>query len=120
MPIGKLPLPLSLLIVLIAVTAWGQDSAPGPAKIVHHHLTVEFNPAVHELAAQDEVTIDVPGGLTTLTFTLAPSLRIDSIALRGDQPSSGQDGPDAPLSYTTERLTEPSTQRVVVTLPSSE
>lgn len=122
MPIGKLPLPLSLLIVLIAVTAWGQDSAPstlGPAKIVHHHLTVEFNPTVHELAAQDEVTLDVPGGLTTLTFTLAPSLRIDSIALRGDQLSSGQGEPGAPLSYRTERLTEPSTQRVVVTLPSS-
>jgi aminopeptidase N len=118
MSIGYRSLPLSLLILLIAVTAWGQDSVPsavGHAQIVHHHLTVELNTTAHELTAQDEVTINVPGGLTTLTFTLAPSLQIDSIRLR-DQLASGQVGT---LSYTTDRLTEPSTQRVVVTLPAA-
>ncbi|MBD0316483.1 MAG: hypothetical protein ICV75_07305, partial [Nitrospiraceae bacterium] len=119
MSIGNVSLPLSLLFLLTAATAWGQDVPSGRAEVVHHQLVVELDPATHVLTAQDEVTIHVPGGLRTLTFTLAPSLHVDSVALGGRPHSSGRVQPGASLPYTTEQLREPSTQRVVVTLPEA-
>jgi len=122
MSIGKYSLPLSPLILLLSVLAPGQGlaglSPPDPATITHHELTIELIPASHELVARDWVELELSDHTTTVEFSLAPTLRVESIAMR-TQTNSGDSGrSEMAASFTMEQRTQPSTQRIVVTLPS--
>jgi aminopeptidase N len=117
MSFGNKLLQAGVLIGLAAGAASGGDLPPSDhhqAGIVDHRLTVELNPAAHQLVARDETTVDLPAHATTITFTLAPSLQVESIVL---PPGAGA-SPEQ-LSFTTEQLTQPPTQRVTVTLPAA-
>lgn len=121
MSIGNAILQLGLLVLILAGPARAQDpplSTSHRAEIVGHRLVVEFNPAAHQLVARDEIVLDVPSHGTTVAFTLAPSLHIDSIVLQRKAASFEKGEPSQPLSFTTEQVVDPATQRVVVTLPS--
>jgi aminopeptidase N len=120
MSIGNVVCPSGLLILVLAGVASGQNlSTSDRAEIVEHRLTIELNPTAHELAARDETTLDLPPHVTTIAFTLAPALRVDSVVLRPEAGRSKSAGRDEPLAFTTEQVTQPLTQRVVVTLPET-
>ena len=111
---------LTLLIALVDGLAPGEGlaaiSTPDRATIIHHALTVELIPALHELVAQDQVELEIPSHATTMMFTLAPTLQVESIALRDNSAMGERSQPDRALSFTTESLPQPLTQRIVVTL----
>ena len=120
--IGKTLVQLSiLLIAFVDGLAPGEGlaaiSTPDRATIIHHALTVELIPASHELVAQDQVELEIPSHATTMMFTLAPTLRVESIALRDNSAMGKRSSPDQSLSFVTEPLPQPLTQRIVVTLP---
>jgi aminopeptidase N len=117
MPIGKTLVHLGLFVLLLAGPAWGQEPAPSlshTAQITNHRLIVALHPGEHELVARDDITIDVPTHATAVVFTLAPSLHVDSIKLL----SAERAGASEALVFTSEQRSDPSTQRVVITLPA--
>ncbi len=119
MPIGVGFLPACLLILLTAGAAWAQTLAPSGSnrpEIVDHHLTVVLTPHAHQLAARDETTVSVPAGTTNLSFMLASSLHVESVGLQAE--AGGSEHAEGKLLFTSVRLSEPSSQRIEVTLPS--
>ena len=120
MCIGKTLIQCALLIALVDGLAPGQGvaaiSAPDRATIIHHELTVELIPASHELVAKDQVELEIPSHTTTMAFTLAPNLHVETIVLRTDSAMGERSQPGQAVSFTTEPLPQPSTQRIVVTL----
>jgi aminopeptidase N len=84
---------------------------------MHHTLSVEMIPATHELVASDQIELEVNSQVTSVTFTLAHTLHVESIAMRTHSVSTGQGGRDEVVAFTTVRPTETTAQRVVVSLP---
>jgi aminopeptidase N len=118
MPIGNLLKPsLSLVVIFILSPPLGLVE-PAAATILQHDLTVELRPSSHELQARDHIEVEVPGRETTVTFTLAPSLRVESVLLQPRSPGDGPAQPAIPLSFTIEHPQQASTQRIGVKLPS--
>ncbi|WP_455371113.1 hypothetical protein, partial [Petrachloros mirabilis] len=117
MSIGTAACIRTVILVVSLLTVPGQTLASSPESrtVLQHHLTVELSPDDHELVARDEMELDVQGQPGEVVFTLAPSLRVESIQLisrNNDESPLTQS--EVPFKY--EMLSEPSTQHVVVTL----
>jgi aminopeptidase N len=102
---------LTLLLVILP-TAQGY-SAPlqnDDVISVHHNISLTLTPATHELAATDQIDLEVSTQVKSVGFTLAQTLQVESITL--EQESSSK----VP-SFTTVKIPDSSTQRIVVMLP---
>ena len=121
MVIGKVPLRSFLICLLLAgLYSPGEGvSLSSDATITAHDLNIELIPDTHELIAQDRVEMRTGGRATTMTFTLAPSLRVESITMPAP-PASGQvTQGEQPVMFSSELLVQPSTQIITVTLPAT-
>lgn len=121
MSIGKSVVQSSLIVLLFAGVAPGQVaalSALDRTTILNHVLAVELIPASHELVARDQVELEIPPQATSVAFTLAPTLHVESIVLRALSIQGQQMRQDKALSFTRERSSQLSTQHIVVTLPT--
>jgi hypothetical protein len=74
--------------LLPALSSLAVPAVPQPT-ISHHLLSVEVLPDSHELIVTDRLTVHIPDGLDTVTFSLAPSLRIERISAGGSEESFG-------------------------------
>ncbi len=93
------------------------SSAQENAANIHHTLSIELIPAAHELVASDQIELEVDPQVTSVTFTLAHTLHVESIAMRMHSVSGGQGSPDAVVPFTSMRSSETTVQRIVVSLP---
>jgi len=116
---GKAALRVLLICLLHLYYASPGNGAnlPSSATITAHDLTIELIPDTHELIARDLVQLQTDGQAKTVSFTLAPTLRIDSIVLLA-QAASGQAAQDGhPVAFTSDILSQPMTQSITVTIP---
>ena len=120
--IGKSVVLSSLIVLLPAVIVLGGGvpalSSPDRATILNHDLTVELIPPFHGLVARDQLELEIPPRTTSVAFTLAPTLHVDSIVLRAQLIQGQQVRPDKVLSFTREQSPHQSAQHIVVTLPA--
>jgi hypothetical protein len=121
MPIRKQFL-RSYLIGLLStsiVHLWGVSVllAQEPVTNIHHTLSVELIPATHELAASDQIDLLIEPQVTSITFTLAHTLQVESIAMRTTSVSGGQGRSDEVVSFTSVHPPETTVQRIMVSLP---
>ncbi|HSA86213.1 MAG TPA: M1 family aminopeptidase [Nitrospira sp.] len=109
---------ISLLSTAIA-QAWtgvallAQENVPS----IHHVLSAELVPATHELFASDQIELDVEPQVTSVTFTLAHTLHVESIAMRTSPISGGQKGLDKIVPFKSTRPPEVGVQRIVLSIP---
>lgn len=117
-PYGIRPVIVALLLAgvpagLGIAAPLGQDR---PA-VLGHDLDIELIPATHELIGRDHVHVELPVETATVAFSIAPTLRVESIALIARQESHHERNASVPLVFVTDRTAHPSSQRIVVTLP---
>jgi hypothetical protein len=84
---------------------------------IHHILSAELVPATHELFASDQIELDLEPQATSVTFTLAHALHVESIAMRTRPISGGQKGLDKIVPFKSMRPPETAGQRIVVSIP---
>jgi aminopeptidase N len=84
---------------------------------IHHILSAELVPATHELFASDQIELDIEPQATSVTFTLAHTLHVESIAMRTRPFSGGQNGLDKIVQFKSMRLPETAGQLIVVPVP---
>ena len=102
---------LGLLLVILP-TAEG-NSVPlqnDDVISVHHNSSVTLTPATHELAATDQIDLEVSAQVRSVSFTLAQALQVESITL-------GQESSSQVASFTTVQIPGSTAQRIVVMLP---
>ncbi len=85
---------------------------------IHHVLSVELTPSTHELSASDHITMELDPQVSTVTFLLASSLQVESIAMRTSSVSSIRKESEEVVPFTSVRPHETTTQRIVVSLPT--
>ncbi|MBM4126626.1 MAG: M1 family metallopeptidase [Nitrospira sp.] len=122
MALGKYCVPAILTLFLIGPgMARGLAAQPVEARplILSHELVVELFPGTHELLATDETVIEAPIETTRLAFTLAPSLRVESVTVLSSTGQSTSRPSDSTAAFTTELFAQQSRQRVLVTLPKA-
>ena len=114
MPLGR-TLTLSVATFLLAAGPWPRAESAAfsdqeRVTILSHDIVVTLTPARHELYAIDSVELELPPRVTSVSFTLAPTLQIESILF--------DSRPDESLPFTREGTTQSSGGQVVVTLPA--
>ena len=110
-----LPLYLITLLLVGAVEARAAVSpADHESPLLHHHLSVELIPHTHEITVTDRIELEIEPNRPSLTFTLAPTLQIESI--RMGTPSA-LDTEGMAVSFARMRSGEASSEQVTVTLP---
>ena len=109
---------IGLLSTSIAHT-WGVSALSAQENVanVHHTLSAELIPAAHELVASDQIDLEVNPQVTSVTFTLANTLHVESIAMRAHSVSGGQGSPDEVAPFTRVHPPESTVQRIVISLP---
>ena len=112
---------LYLLALLVIFGALVQDvaarSASADASLVHHDLSVELTLNTHEVTAKDRLKLEVDEHVRSVSFTLAPTLQVDSIAVASASNPSGQEPTFQAVSFRTVQRLESSAQRIDVILP---
>jgi aminopeptidase N len=109
------------LLCVGAIQAPGLAASPvsdHPA-VLSHDLAVELLPDAHELIGRDQIDVEVPIRATTVTFSIAPTVTIDRIGLKTRPESSANSHSDRAVTFTTEQVAHPPTQRVTVALPTA-
>ena len=111
-----------IVIVLLACAApvkpvAALGSGPYPARITHHDVAVSLRPDTHELIARDEQELLVYDQAREFSFSLAPTLHIESIMIVHRAPGD-VGGTEQPVTFKSDRAMDASTQRIVVTLPT--
>ena len=110
-----LPLYLITLLLVGAVEARATVSpADHESPLLHHHLSVELIPHTHEITVTDRIELEIEPNRPSLTFTLAPTLQIESIRM-GTPLALDTEG--MALSFARMRSGEASSEQVTVTLP---
>ncbi|MBX3302756.1 MAG: hypothetical protein KF693_11130 [Nitrospira sp.] len=108
-------------VLLIILAALLQDARALPVSVdgilVHHDLSVELTPATHEVAAKDRIELEVDEQVKSVSFTLARTLLVESIAVGASSAALGQETSIQPVSFTTVQSPDSSAQRIVVMLP---
>ncbi len=112
---------LSFIILLSAAATERQAAAAPPSDqespLLRHHLSVELIPGTHEITAIDRIELEIEPNCPSLSFTLAPTLRIESIRI-GTPSAVGRDGTTGmPVPFARMRSGESAGQQVIVTLP---
>ncbi len=112
------PLYLIMLFLAGAVEAWAAVSSAGQeSPLLHHHLTVDLTPGTHEITATDQIELEIEPNHPSLTFTLAPTLRIDSIRMGTSSAVGSEGAAGIAVPFTRMSSREVSGHQVVVTLP---
>ena len=95
---------IGLLSVSIAYTL-GVSALPAQENVtgIHHTLSVELIPTTHELAASDQIELQVEPQTTSVTFTLAHTLHVEGAGWRTGW--SGHGPPASPTGSTGSRRT---------------
>lgn len=110
-------LPLYLITLLLVGTGEAR-AAVSPADhespLLHHHLSVELIPHTHEITVTDRIELEIEPNRPSLTFTLAPTLQIESIKM-GTPWTLDTEG--MAVSFARLRSGEASSEQVTVTLP---
>jgi aminopeptidase N len=112
------PLCFITLFLTGAVEAQIAEAFPADQEsvLLHHHLSVELTPGTHAITATDRIELEIEPNRPSLTFTLAPTLQIESIRMR--TPSAlGTEGTAVPFARM--RSGEAFSQHVIVTLPKN-
>lgn len=121
MSIGKLALQSVLIHILVISVALIRDVSALPSNedvtLVHHDLSVEMIPAAHELVASDQIQLEVDSHVTSVTFTLAHTLHVESITIPTRTISGGQSSGSDVVPFTSLRPSESTVQRIVISLP---
>jgi len=121
MSIGKLAVRSCLTSLLLISAVSVRDASALPSNVdvtlVHHDLSVQVTPAAHELAASDRIELEVAPRVTSVTFTLAPALNVESITMGASSVPSGTGMSGDVVPFTRKQLLGTSTQHVSVTLP---
>ncbi|HEU5408549.1 MAG TPA: M1 family aminopeptidase, partial [Nitrospira sp.] len=109
---------IGLLAASIAHT-WGVSALPAQENVtnIQHTLSAELILAAHELVASDQIELEVEPEVTSVTFTLAPTLHVESIAMQTHSVSDGQGNQDEVVPFTSGYSSETTVQHVVVSLP---
>jgi hypothetical protein len=114
MSIGRFLVHFSLLLFVLAGVVSGHSlassSVPDHAAVIHHDLVVELSPATHELVARDRTEVVLPRQVASVSFTLAPTLHVESIVLK--------ERPEEPLPFTRGQVSGLPGQRIIVALPA--
>ena len=107
------------LLSISIVHTWSVSALSAQEHVpnIHHTLSAELIPTTHELVASDQIELDVNPQVTSVTFTLAYTLYVESIAMRTHSVSGGQGSRDEVVPFTTVRPPETTVQRIVVSLP---
>ncbi len=87
--------------------------------VLSHDLVVELRPPTHELIGRDQIDVELPIRTTAVTFSISPTVKIDRILFKTHPEASTATFSDTTLSFTTEQVVQPPTQRVTVTLPGA-
>ena len=110
-------LPLYLITLLLVGTGEAR-AAVSPADhespLLHHHLSVELIPNTHEITVTDRIELEIEPNRPSLTFTLAPTLQIESIKMGA---TWALDTEGMAVSFARLRSGEASSEQVTVTLP---
>ncbi|MDH4236992.1 MAG: M1 family aminopeptidase [Nitrospira sp.] len=109
------------LLCVGAIPATGLATSPvskHPA-VLSHDLAVELAPATHELIGRDQTDIELPIRTKTVTFSIAPTITIERIVLKARPKSNAGSYSDTAVTFTTQQVMRPPTQRVTVTLPTA-
>ena len=85
--------------------------------LIHHDLSVVLTPASHEMTAEDRIALEIDEPVQSLTFTLAGTLEVKSIAVETSSITMRQERSNQGASFTIMQSPDTGTQRVVVTLP---
>ena len=103
--------------------ASGADAVGSPIHekpaIRHHHLVVELIPATHELVAKDTLELAIDPQALSVTFSLAPTLRVESVAAERSSGADGQRVTREILSFAQTQLDHYGAKYIVVTLPKN-
>lgn len=120
---------LACFVIMLLVAGAGFSHAVAGAvgsvhpSIVSHDLEVTINPATHALIGRDRMVVARPIEAGTVSFSLAPTLRVESLVMVGEDESRGGQERTYPLAFsidrTDDRTDHPVGRRVVVTLPPS-
>ena len=105
---------ITLLLVGVVEARAAVSPADRESPLLHHHLSVELIPHTHEITVTDRIELEIEPNRPSLTFTLAPTLQIESI--RMGTPSA-LDTEGMPVSFARMRSGEASSEQVTVTLP---
>ncbi len=112
------PFHFVLLIILLALL---QDARALPVSgdgiLVHHDLSVELTPVTHEMTAEDRIALELDEQVRSVSFTLARTLQVDSIAVEVPSTTIGQEKLSRLASFTTVQSLDSSAQRIIVMLP---
>lgn len=108
-----------LSISLTSGVEGGVRSAHDKPAIHHHHLTVELIPVTHELIAKDTLELEIDPQAPSVTFSLAPALRVESVALELVAGVDGRRVTRETLPFAQMQPDNHSMQSIVVTLPKS-
>ncbi|HRI39128.1 MAG TPA: hypothetical protein PLO50_11265, partial [Nitrospira sp.] len=113
--------PLCLLTLLLTGAVDAQaavaSSLDQEGSLLHHHLSVELTPGTHEITATDQIELEIELNRPSLTFTLAPTLRIESIRLGTSSVVGGGEPAGIAVPFTRMSSREASGHQVIVTLP---
>jgi hypothetical protein len=112
---------------IVGLLCVGGILAPGMAAssvsnrpvVLSHDLAVELRPPTHELIGRDQIDVELPISATTVTFSISPTVKIDSILFKARPGASTNTLSDTELAFTTEQIVQPSMQRVTVTVPGT-
>ncbi len=98
--------------------AWGVSplSAQENVTNIHHTLSAELILAAHELVARDQIELEIEPQVASITFTLAHSLRVESVAMTHSVPH-GKGNSDEIVPFKSVHPSENTAQRIVVSLP---
>jgi aminopeptidase N len=111
----------SVVVPLIILAALLHQAQALPANVdgilVHHDLSVAITPDTHEVAATDRIDLEIDEPVRSLSFTLARTLRIESIAVEAPSTAPSPETSSRPVSFTIVQSPDSSTQKIVVILP---
>lgn len=113
--------PLSLITLLLTGAVEAQVAAAFPvdheSPLLHHQLSVELTPGTHEITAIDQIELEIEPNRSSLTFTLAPTLHIESIRMEALSTVGSDETVGMTVPFSRQHSGEVSSQQVVVTLP---
>ena len=123
MSIRKQLVPLWFYILFSLSLASGAGAVGSPIydkpAIRHHHLVVELIPTTHELVAKDTLELEIDPQAPSVTFSLAPTLRVESVAAEMSSRVDGQRVTRETLPFAQTQLDPHTAQYIAVTLPKN-
>ncbi|MHC9062443.1 M1 family metallopeptidase [Nitrospira sp. CMX1] len=111
-----------LLTLVLPGAAEAQSVGASPvdddSALLRHHLSVGLAPGTHEITATDQIELEVEPTCSSLSFTLAPTLRIESIKMETPSTIGTEGTAGMAVSFTRMRSGEAAGQQVIVALPT--